>query len=132
MIGRRLSEHYPPVVEGLLSRLGQIPHRPLRHPPLPKMVRQLRGDGRRLRAIALRQALPHAPVHLQPLQRSHPHRQHLAIERMLKPVALTEGTVRPRLQAYVLQEVVLLPQRRTEAFDRGHGDVQPRRPPWRR
>ena len=84
-------------------------------------------DLSQLRAIALRQAFPHAAVYLHPLESPQPLGQHLAIERMLKPVASTEGLVRPLVQASVLQEVVLLPERLTEGFDFGHGDVQPRR-----
>ena len=46
---------------------------------------------------------------------------------MLKPVAPAEGAVRPLVQAGVLQELVLLPERLTEGFDLGYRDVQPRR-----
>ena len=109
------------------SRLVQIRHCPVGSAPLQKMAGQLRGDRRRLRAIALLQALPHAAVDLHPLERPQPLGQHLAIERMVKPVAPADGPVRPLVQAGVLQEVVLLPERLTEGFDLGHRDVQPRR-----
>ena len=46
---------------------------------------------------------------------------------MSKPVAPAEGPIRPLIQARVLQEIVLLPERLTEGFDLDHGDVQPRR-----
>src|SRR5262245_8109523 len=61
---------------------------------LHKMAGQLRGNRRRLRAIALLQARPHATVHLHPLERSQPLGQHLAIERMLKPVAAVPPSCR--------------------------------------
>jgi hypothetical protein len=75
-----------------------------------KMEGQLCGDRGRLRAIALRQALPYAAVHLHQRQLSQPGGQHLAIERMLKPVVPTDRPVRPLLQVRILQEGVLLSQ----------------------
>ena len=75
-------------------------HSPLAKVPVHKMERQLRGNRGRLRSIALcRQALPYAAVNLHPLQLSQPCGQDLAIERMLKLVAPTEGPVRPLCQA---------------------------------
>jgi hypothetical protein len=88
------------VMQGLLPLLVQRRHSPLGKAPAHKMERQLRGNRGRLRSIALcRQALPYAAVHLHSLQLSQSCGQYLAIECMLKPVAPTEGPVRPLCQA---------------------------------
>ena len=111
----------------VVPRLLPIVDGPLHLTPPLEVDGKLGCDISHLRAIALFQAFPHAAVHLHPLELPQPLGQHLAIERMVKPVAPADGPVRPLLQAGVLQEVVLLPERRTEGFDLGHRDVQPRR-----
>src|SRR5262245_30427610 len=93
-----LLQHGRPGAKTHLDALPVLVQRrpgPVGEAPGHKMERQRCGHRRRLRAIALRQALPHAAVHLHPLQLSQPCSQDLAIERMLKPVAPTEGPVWP-------------------------------------
>src|SRR5262245_6022559 len=92
-----------------------------------KMEGKLCGDRRRLRSIALLQTFSNAAVNLYLPYLSQSLGQDLAIERMLKPVAPTEGPVRPLFQAGRLQKGVLMPERVTDSVDMGYGDLQPRR-----